>query len=44
MDLATYCEDLHKNKLCNDKIFCDGKDCEIHIDYGDGFILAGIQD
>jgi len=44
INVPTYCENLHKQKLCKD-ISCDWENCKIWIAINNNeFVLAGIYD
>lgn len=43
INIPTYCENLHKEKLCKD-ISCNGENCKIWIGVGEDFVLAGVYD
>lgn len=43
INIPTYCENLHKEKLCKN-IICDGENCKIWIGINNNFVLAGVID
>lgn len=42
LDIAAYCENIHKNLLCKD--VCTGDNCRIWIEVNGEFILVGVSD
>ena len=43
INVPSYCETLHKTKLCKDTE-CDGENCKIWIEINGEFVLAGVFD